>query len=106
MVELTHEEEIERMRNQLLEKVSEVVGYEPPGFRQVLRVLTHPEVAPFSAKYIGALDKSSACTIYEPPWNCAKESEAKYENLKYGWIAGDNYTDHWCDNCEKRVMGE
>lgn len=92
----------------LIERVKELVGYEPPGIRVLLRVLAHPVLVQHTRRYFDALDGSMKCLFYEPPWSCAKEAEARYENIKYGWLGGVNgsLVDTWCDNCKRKVLGD
>jgi hypothetical protein len=102
------ENDILLTKEQLIERVKDLMGYEPPGIRVLLRVLSHPDIVTDTVAYFQPLDKSSACTQYEPPWNCARESEARYENIKYGWLGAGNgvgYSEWWCDPCKKKVMG-
>ena len=95
-------------KEKLVEKITEVAGYEPPGVRVLLRVLAHPAIIEDTIRYFEELDPNSRCLNYEAPWNCAKEAEAKYENIKYGWLGaghGIGYDEWWCENCRKKVMG-
>lgn len=95
-------------KEDLIDGIKELVGQEPIGLRVLLRVLSHPDIVAEVARYFAGLDVTQRCLNYEPPWNCAKEAEARYENVKYGWLGGAGgigFDESWCDNCRKRVMG-
>lgn len=98
---------IEKMKDDLIDQVTSMVGYEPPGLRVLLRVLSHPDMAGEAKKYFEAMDIGSRCTKYEPPWNCAREAEAQYQNIQYGWLGanGVGYDESWCEPCRRKVMG-
>lgn len=93
----------------LVEQITEIVGYEPPGLKSLLRVMSHPDVVSKAVAYLSLMDESTRCLNYEPPWNCARESEARYENIKYGWLGGTTamgLSDWWCEPCRKKAMGD
>lgn len=92
----------------LLGKVQQILGREEPGIRKVLRLLAHPDVIGYTKKYFDAMDVNSMCTKYESPWSCAREAEARYENIHFGFLgagSGIGFDDSWCDNCKKKVLG-
>lgn len=94
-------------KDALVHGVTELLGRDIPNLRWALRVLSHPDVIEYTKRYFDAMDVNSRCTKYEPPWSCAKEAEAKYENIKYGWLgagSGVGFSEWWCDNCKKKVM--
>lgn len=98
----------QHMREDLVDKVISLVGHEPPGIRVLLRTLSHPDIVKDARLYFDSMDASSRCTKYEPPWNCAREAEARYQNIKYGWTGGAGgigFDESWCDNCRDKVMG-
>lgn len=97
------EEHLVQVRESLIRQVNELVGYEPPGLRVLLRALSHPEVAGSARDYFDSMD-----TKYEPPWSCAREAEAQYQNIEHGWLGAANgigYDESWCEPCRKKVMG-
>lgn len=96
-------------KDELIDSLMETLGYLPIGARALLEALTRPEVIEYTKRYIHVMDKASLCQNYKPPWNCAKEAEARYENIKFGWLGGSNgvsYSDWWCEPCRKRAMEE
>ena len=102
------QQRIEARRQELIDGVAQLVGYEPPGIRVLLRVLSHPEIAGVAKEYFESMDVSSRCAKYEPPWSCAREAEAQYQNIKFGWVgatSGIGYDESWCEPCRRKVMG-
>jgi len=94
-------------REDLIDEVRMTRGIEPPGIRLVLEALAHPELIAETIKYFQGLDKSQMCLLYDAPWNCAREAEAKYENIKYGWTGGAGgigFDESWCEPCRDRVL--
>lgn len=108
---MTRRDDINRRedKEELIDYIKEVVGYEPPGIRALLRVLAHPHVIEHTNKYFGPLDSRTMCTKYEAPWNCAREAEANYENIRFGWLGAQNGIGFdsatWCEACMRKVMG-
>lgn len=95
-------------KEDLIDRITELVGSEPMGVRPMLRILAHPALVSYTVRYFQSLDESSKCLKYEPPWSCAREAEARYENIKYGWLGGINgvgFDESWCENCRKKVLG-
>lgn len=95
-------------KQELIDGVTELVGYEPLGIRVLLRVLAHPDLVQHTRRYFDDLDQAAKCQMYEPPWSCAKEAEAKYENIQYGWLGGAGgvgFDESWCEPCRKKVLG-
>lgn len=92
----------------LIQQMGRVVGYVPLGTRDLLNVLIHPDLIEFTKRYIESKDDASRCLAFDAPWNCAREAEARYENIKFGWLAGNGvgFSEWWCENCRKKVMGE
>jgi len=97
-------------KENLIEKLKEVTGVLPPNTRQFLKLLSHPEVADHTIEWMKSLDKAGLCTTYQAPWDCEKESEAKYETIYQGFNQvldlefDDAWKEHWCTNCKERVM--
>ena len=96
-------------KEELVEQVQEVLGYLPVGTRLVISALVRPDVIEATKRYIKEMDEASKCTHHKAPWNCAKEAEAMYENIKFGWLgapsgSGVGFADWWCENCRRRVM--
>lgn len=94
-------------KEDLIDRITELVGGEPAGIRPMLRALAHPQLVQHTVRYFQSMDESSKCLKYEPPWTCAREAEARYENVQYGWLGGVNgvgFDDSWCENCRKKVL--
>lgn len=96
-------------KEELIAKLQEAIGFVPANTSYILHVLSRPDVIDATKHYIKAVDKASMCQKYPAPWNCAKEAEARYENIKYGWLgapseSGLGFADWWCDACRKKVM--
>jgi hypothetical protein len=97
------------MREELIDSIKEIIGHEPPGIRVLLRVLSHPSVVAETNRYFTGVDTSNKCLRYEAPWSCGKESEANYENIKYGWLGGASgigFDESWCSSCRRKVLGD
>lgn len=108
IVLFSHEQHIDQMRDTLLDNLVSIVGYEPPGIRVLLRTLSHPQLVTEARLYFEAMDVAARCTKYEPPWNCAREAEAQYKNIKHGWMGAANgigFDESWCESCRRKVMG-
>jgi hypothetical protein len=95
-------------KERLLEVLGKVCGVIPENPRLILRALTHPDVIEYTKAYVDSMDEAGRCTRYEAPWNCAREADSLYLNIKYGWQAapGQGYSDSWCENCRKKAMGD
>ena len=94
-------------KEDLIDEVKAAFGIEPPGLRQILAALAHPDVVEHTQAYFRALDKKHLCEHYDEPWSCAREAEAKYETIKYGWLgagAGVGFDESWCEPCRQRVL--
>lgn len=97
-------------KEELIAKLQEHHGCVPISTRYLLDVLTRPDLIEYTKRYIRAMDKESECQNYQAPWNCARQAEAYYENIKYGWLgAGANangigLAEWWCENCRRKVM--
>lgn len=93
-------------KEELISKMESILGLVPSQTRLVLNAIVHPDVIDETKRYIKAMDKAAMCTKFVAPWDCAKEAEAKFENIKYGWLgAGTSLEfDWWCEPCRKRVM--
>lgn len=87
--------------------MEEITGRSIPEATRFLHLLSHPEVIELLKLWITTVDEKGRCLKYEAPWNCAKEAEAYYENVQYGWLGGASgvgYNEHWCENCRKKIM--
>lgn len=96
-------------KEELVSNLLEVFGTIPPLTREVLSMLTHPDVIEQTKLYISEHDVAGRCTKYESPWSCAKEAEALYENIKFGWLGAGNgvgYSEWWCEPCRRKVVGD
>lgn len=101
-------DEKSEVAEEILERIVEVTGTTMPGVKGILRLLAHPDVIEHTKRYFDIADVASRCQKYQDPWNCAREAEAQYENIKYGWLGAANgvgYSEWWCENCRKKVMG-
>lgn len=101
--------ELSSEKEDLIEQMTRIVGHVPIGTRDLLNVLIHPDLIEYTKKYINAQDEGGRCLFYEYPWSCAKEAEANYKNIKYGWLGGASgigFDETWCDNCRKKIMEE
>lgn len=98
---------MEDEKEELLDRLQELTGAPVPNVRYLLRVLSHPDVIKYTRHYFDSLDESTRCQKYEAPWSCAREAEARYENIKYGWLGAGNgvgYSEWWCEPCRAKVM--
>lgn len=96
-------------KEDLIDRVDIIVGAPPPGLRYILTILAHPDVIEYTKRYIAAMDVASHCTNYTYPWSCIREAEARYKNIKYGWLGGAGgigLDESWCENCRKKVLDE
>lgn len=96
-------------KEDLIDEVKQIVGVEPPGFRQALAILAHPEIIQYSLAYFKSHDKDHVCTRFESPWDCARESESNYKSIIYGWIASPStrvIPGDWCQPCRRKALGE
>lgn len=83
-----------------------VFGRTPPGLSQLLDALVKPDVINATASYLYAHDVNRACRLYEAPWDCLKESEARWENVReHNQITSGGMMefDYWCENCRVRI---
>lgn len=91
-------------KEELIDLIMSITGSLPPQTRYILRVLSHPEVVAHARAYFNSVDTTSRCTRYEAPWSCAQEAEARFENVKYGWLGSGGVVDEWwCENCRRRL---
>ena len=95
-------------KEELIDNIQAVNGGRlPSNVRNVLSIIVHPDVIESTKDYIRVHDVNTRCLNYEYPWSCIREAEAKYKNIKYGWLAGSSgigYDESWCENCRKKVM--
>lgn len=93
-------------KEELISQLEEVLGGVPHNTRLILNGLSHPGVIEFTKRYIKSRDVANLCQKFEAPWDCAKEAEARFENIKYGWLGAGNSIefDWWCTPCRNRVM--
>lgn len=90
----------------LIDAIEGVVGVVPNDTRRILRLLIHDDVIDATRLYLDEVGNSNACLVYDPPWDCIKESDEKYETLHYGMMPGLRHDyawdDQWCERCLKR----
>jgi hypothetical protein len=94
-------------KSELIERIKEVLGVLPGNTSYILNVLVREDVIDATKAFIHIKDEGSRCEKFPAPWSCAKEAEAMYENIKYGWLGaahGIGYSEWWCEPCRKRVM--
>lgn len=93
-------------REELIDEMQSIFPRIPLNVREVLNMLTDPKVIEHTKRFIEAMDVNSKCLNYQAPWSCILEAEARYQNIKYGWLGGGGtaYSEWWCDNCRKKVM--
>jgi hypothetical protein len=95
-------------KEELIDQIQSVMGYSPIRLRELLNVLTQPGVIEFTKRYVSAMDTASQCQKYKAPWSCAKEAEAHYKNIKYGWLgapgSGVGFNESWCEPCRRKVL--
>lgn len=92
----------------LLDQMLAIAGRLPAETRYILKLLTHPEIVEHAQIYFNQFNYDKRCLRYSPPWSCRLESEAKYENIIYGWTGapGGKTQDSWCENCKKPTLLE
>lgn len=91
----------------LINKAQEIAGVLPPGISGVIKLLSHPDVIAQTTEYFKSINPRTMCTLYEAPWNCAREAESRYQSIRYGWLGGMSgigYDESWCENCRSGVM--
>lgn len=97
-------------KEDFIDEVKAVHGCEPQGLRQILGLLSHPDMIGNTVQFFEAIEGlagKNSCKHYEFPWDCAREAEAKYETIKYGWVGagvGVGFDESWCEPCRKRVL--
>lgn len=106
-------EERERIRRwndkeDLIDEVRAALGKEPIGLRQALAVLSHPEILEHTIKYFTSLDDNKhVCVKHAPPWDCAKETESRYDDSDYWWLNSPHtkvIPGHWCNPCRQQAL--
>lgn len=92
-------------KEELVDRILHLYGREPDNLRPILNLLTVPSILPFTKKFVNGSDPNTKCQFYTAPWNCALESEAKYENERHGWLAqgGELAYQWWCNNCRAKA---
>lgn len=94
-------------KEDLIDAIKEIRPIEPANIRLILDLLAHPDVIQHTIRYFQELDTAQKCLNYEHPWNCAREAEARYQTIQYGWISGAGalgYDDSWCEPCRDRLL--
>lgn len=95
-------------KEDLIDRIKSIAGIEPPGIRQLLIILAHPDMVQHTIRFFNTRDVKNRCQLYDYPWSCAREAEAKYETIKFGWLgagAGVGFDESWCQPCRDRVLG-
>lgn len=95
-------------KESLIARVQEVTGVLPAGARIFLKALSHPDVVAHTKEYFSNFNEATMCLIYDGPWDCSQESEAKYESIYTGLMMDDtkfyeDWRENWCKNCKERV---
>lgn len=111
-VQLNERERIKRWeeKEDFIDEIKAVLGHEPQGLRQFLGILSHPDLIEHTVDFFKTVDGQAgkhSCELYEFPWSCAREAEAKYETIKYGWLgagSGVGFDESWCEPCRQRVL--
>lgn len=96
-------------KEDLLEQMLAVAGRLPAETRYILKLLTHPDIVEHAQVYFNQFNYDKRCLRYAPPWSCRLESEAKFENIVFGWGGapeGNGTHNSWCDNCKKPTLLE
>ena len=96
-------------KEELISAIEDTFGVVPDQARLILGMLAHPRVIDEAKRYLRARDLGSQCTKYKHPWSCIREAEAKFENVKYGWLGAGSAEielDWCCANCMKRITEE
>lgn len=94
-------------KEELIDEMQAAFPRIPQSTREVLSMIVDPKVIEHTKRYIESMDANSKCLMYEAPWSCAKEAEARYENIRYGWLAAGNgvgYSEWWCENCRRKII--
>lgn len=97
-------------KEDFVDEIKAVLGHEPQGLRQFLGILSHPDLIEHTVSFFKTVSGQSgkhSCELFEFPWSCAREAEAKYETIKYGWLgagAGVGFDESWCEPCRQRVL--
>lgn len=105
-------EERERIRRwndkeDLLDEIKATFGVEPPGIRQALAILTHPEIIEHAMSYLKTHDNKHVCTKYESPMTCDQEDDFRYESATRTWLNSDSTVvipGHWCEPCRQQAL--
>jgi hypothetical protein len=96
-------------KEELLDHIQMVTGGLPSNARYILKVLAHPDLIEHTRRYFSEMDDEARCQNYEAPWSCAREAEALYKNIKYGWLGGASgigFDESWCEPCRRKVLDE
>jgi hypothetical protein len=94
-------------REDLIDELSGIKGTEPAGIRRLLGDLADPAIIEHTIRYFQGLNNARQCLNFEHPWNCAREAEAKYKNIQFGWSGGAGgigLDESWCEPCRDRVL--
>lgn len=98
-------------KEDLIDAIKTLTGREPSGIRQVLNLLAQPELLDMTIGFFdGAKTSGHTCRIFNEPWDCILEDEAKNETLRATFWMGEDGTigpilhEEWCDPCRNRVL--
>lgn len=93
-------------KEDLIDRAKSIAGTEPVGIRQLLALLAHPDMIEHTIKFFVAQDEKHRCLVYSYPWSCIREADARYTNLKFGFLgAGPGTVDPgWCENCQNKIL--
>lgn len=93
-------------KEEVIKKIETILGRVPDNTRTILNVLVHPDVINTTKRYIHVHDRSDLCQRYAAPWSCVREAEARFENLRLGWLgAASDVLDEieWCEPCKNKL---
>ena len=96
-------------KEDLIDAIRSALGVEPSGVRLAITALSHPDVIDETLKYFKEIDVKHMCLIYSYPWNCVRETEAKFETIRQdiagAGLSGD-FDELWCRPCRERATDD
>lgn len=106
-----HRARIRRLeeKEDLIDKIKEISGVEPPGVRHLLNLLAQPDVLDMTIGFFdGAKSMKHTCQIFADPWDCILEDEAKNDTIRgIGWMEDvplEALREEWCEPCRKKAL--